>query len=271
MEKIKEFLDEQKKEVARYLCDISADFVGDYKNGNAGGDIDDAFRDYADDAVDIYYSDLFEWAKNNFEYVDRARDELGASGDIIGDLQAGQFLQKFNTLNNDRQDIIKYLTFDLLENTPALALFLGLDRLQELAEVGDFDIWDFDNIFDNLCENFDDLDIPEIETFEKIDKVLETPENIKAIKHNADAYGFSILIEHKPADVAAWVDVWIEDKDISADWNAYIFSLDDSNDLAQKTIQENANLFDYFTSAAIDYLQAAGLIRCDKGGAWVRV
>ena len=161
MEKIREFLEEQKREIMQELCDISADFVGDYKNCNAGGDVDDAFRDYAGNAVDIYYSDLFEWAKYNFEWIDRARDELGASGDIIKDLQAGQFLQHLDNLQNDHADIIKYLTFDLLENTPALALFLGLDRLQDLAVVGDFDIWNFDKIFDNICENFDDLDFSE--------------------------------------------------------------------------------------------------------------
>ena len=50
-----------------------------------------------------------------------------------------------------------------------------------------------------------------------------------------------------------WVDVWKEDGEIMADWNKYIFHLNNSLDLDIKKFQEDVNNFDLATDLAIDY------------------
>jgi hypothetical protein len=50
-----------------------------------------------------------------------------------------------------------------------------------------------------------------------------------------------------------WVDVWKDGNEMMADWNKYIFHLDDSLDLAIKDFQEDTDNFDLATSLAIEY------------------
>jgi hypothetical protein len=50
-----------------------------------------------------------------------------------------------------------------------------------------------------------------------------------------------------------WVDVWKDGNEMMADWNKYIFHLDNSLDLAIKDFQENTDNFDLATSLAVEY------------------
>jgi hypothetical protein len=50
-----------------------------------------------------------------------------------------------------------------------------------------------------------------------------------------------------------WVDVWKDGNEMMADWNKYIFHLDNSLDLAIKDFQEDTDNFDLATSLAIEY------------------
>ena len=50
-----------------------------------------------------------------------------------------------------------------------------------------------------------------------------------------------------------WVDVWKDGGEMMADWNKYIFHLDNSLDLAIKDFQEDTDNFDLATSLAIEY------------------
>jgi len=52
-----------------------------------------------------------------------------------------------------------------------------------------------------------------------------------------------------------WVDVWKEGDDLMADWNKYIFHLNNSIDTEIKNFQENDNNFDIATSLAIEYYE----------------
>ena len=65
---IKKILEDRKTELKRQMSDISCDFCGDY-DIDSDDYICDAITEYADGQVDIYTSDLLEWAKNNYEYV----------------------------------------------------------------------------------------------------------------------------------------------------------------------------------------------------------
>ena len=101
---------------------------------------------------------------------------------------------------------------------------------------------------------------------------------MKAIKHevhedkNYNSKYFSVLIKDK--DIEVWVDVSVEDKDLSIDWNKYIFHLTDEEDVKIKQYQEaytdevgcyNA---DACFSLATSYLEEQKLIYQSNKGNW---
>jgi hypothetical protein len=72
---------------------------------------------------------------------------------------------------------------------------------------------------------------------------------MKAIKKDSTG---SILIDTSKG-FNVWLDVFEEDGELYADWNKYIFHLDNSLDLAIKDFQEDTDNFDLATSLAIEY------------------
>ena len=58
--------------------------------------------------------------------------------------------------------------------------------------------------------------------------------------------------------------------DIDADWNKYIFHLDNKDDVRQKSYQEDNDVWDYASSEATDYLQRNNLIAQTEKG-WVNL
>lgn len=104
---IKEFLEEKKEELESQMNSFSIEFVNDLDfKGN--GWISDDFVEYADQNVDIYYSDLFEWAKGNYSYIEDYVKEFGIDAqnfDFIKLIQGGQYLEKYEELNQDEYEI----------------------------------------------------------------------------------------------------------------------------------------------------------------------
>ena len=74
---------------------------------------------------------------------------------------------------------------------------------------------------------------------------------MKAIK--IDETG-SVLIDTKKG-FNVWVDVWKDENELTADWNKYIFYLDNENDVEIRTFQEDCNNFIEATEVAIDFYQ----------------
>lgn len=109
LEEVEKALDEGKKN------DISVDFCAD-RGASESEYICDAFTEYADSRVDIYTSDLWKWAANNYEYINEARAEFGASREILDDLRAGQFLQNERALYEDFAGIKEDLTRQYINN-----------------------------------------------------------------------------------------------------------------------------------------------------------
>lgn len=72
------------------------------------GYIGDIITEIADNAIDIYITDLFEWAKYSYDYINDAIKEFGAGNDIIQLVQLGQFLQYENDMYENYEDIILY-------------------------------------------------------------------------------------------------------------------------------------------------------------------
>jgi len=89
--------------------------------------------------------------------------------------------------------------------------------------------------------------------------------NLQVIKKDSSN---AVLVSCKELNVELWIDVSIEDNDVIADWNKYIFYLNNSEDVRIKAIQENSWNFELFTSVAIDYLEKNNVILQDDNGKW---
>ena len=109
-------------ELKENMHDISKDFADGSGYFNNFGD---AFSEFADSYVDIYYSDRAKWFANHWELVNEANAELGSTGDVMQDIAQAQFLYYEKQLNGDIENIVLALaTIYLIEN--------GLEELNDL-------------------------------------------------------------------------------------------------------------------------------------------
>lgn len=70
----------------------------------------------------------------------------------------------------------------------------------------------------------------------------------------------SFLVHSDELGRSLWMDVWVEDGEILCDWNKYVFHLDDSNDVEEMRIQRDCDVFDAFSSAAIEYFESCDVV-----------
>lgn len=125
----------------------------------------DVITEIADNNVDIYYYNLFEWVKNNWEWVDDACSEFGMpdchdSNIIIKLIQQGQFMY------NER---------DLYDNLDSTMLNYCLDYIKRALEHETITQSQYDEL-ENKCTNVDNNDT--LEDFEDFCKELfETEED----------------------------------------------------------------------------------------------
>lgn len=144
MEKLK--IEELKKEL--YTGDL-----GDRIRNYSGGYICDIITEIADNNVDIYYSDLFEWAKHNFEIIEEANEEFGAPNDIIKQIQQGEFLAFERELYENLEDNLKYFMYDYIEKDL---------KIKEITEeqnenLLDFDFSDNNEQLENLIDHINEI------------------------------------------------------------------------------------------------------------------
>ncbi len=74
---------------------------------------------------------------------------------------------------------------------------------------------------------------------------------MKAIK--IDKTGSVLIDTNKGFNV--WVDVWKDADGLTADWNKYIFHLNNENDINIKAFQEDCSNFIEATEVAIDFYE----------------
>lgn len=126
---------------------------GDNITNYDSGYIADVFSDIANSNVDIYTSDLFEWGKSNLYSIDEATREFGNPGDILKQLQQGQYYSYEQELYENEQDIIKYFAYSFLDDNN---IKLNDEQLEDL----EFYLESLDNndkledIID-YCKNFE--------------------------------------------------------------------------------------------------------------------
>ena len=145
-------IDDLRKEL--YTGDLGDRFC-DYDNGY----ICDIITEIADNAVDIYTSDLLDWARNNYEYIDEATEELGRPDDFLGEIRQGQFLYNEHDLYDNLEDSLKYFAYTYIERV--------LD-LEEITEEQNENLLDYD--FDDNNDTLENL-------IDHIEEVFETEDN----------------------------------------------------------------------------------------------
>jgi len=79
-------------------------------------------------------SDLFEWGKSNFEYINEATQEFGNPQDIIKQIQQGQYLSFEQDLYNNQNDILKYFAYNYLKDNDIKFNEEQVEQLEEYIE-----------------------------------------------------------------------------------------------------------------------------------------
>lgn len=130
------------------------DCICDYDNGY----ICDIITEIADNHVDMYRSDLLDWARVNYDYIDEANEELGRPDDFFGEIRQGQFLYNEHDLYDNLEDSLKLFAYVYIQNV------LGIEEITEKQneDLLDYDYTDnndeLENIIDHIKEVFETED-----------------------------------------------------------------------------------------------------------------
>lgn len=138
---IKEIKEETKENLRFTYCDNICDYDSGY--------ICDIISEIADNNVDIYYNDLFEWAKNNTSWIEEANEELGTPTDITKQIQQGQYIAYTQELYDNFDDMIQLFIYDYIYNT------LNIEEITE-EQKEELDMLNYDNN-DKLENIIDDI------------------------------------------------------------------------------------------------------------------
>lgn len=121
------------------------------------GYISDIINEIAGNNIDIYTYDLLEWAKENYEYIERGIDEYGVAtdsngrADFIGMIRYGQSLYIDEDLYNNLKDNLMNRIIEYLKEN-------GIDGITEEQDNALCDIYDELVNYDTLEEIFSDVD-----------------------------------------------------------------------------------------------------------------
>lgn len=139
-------IEELRKELN--LGELGEYFV-DYDNGY----ICDIITEIADNHINIYTSDLFDWAKNYFSYIEEANTELGTPTDILQQIQQGQFYYYEQNIYNNLEDIMLNYMYNYIENV------LNIKEITEeqYDDLLDFDFNDNNEMLENLIDHINEV------------------------------------------------------------------------------------------------------------------
>ena len=142
MKKIEELKNEVSKNFESY-----EEYITEYYNHE--NDIDEIIRDIAENNVEIYTSDLMDWVKDNYNYVEDYIKEFGIDSnnfDFIGAVRGGQYLYIKETLYNNKSDMLEYLAYYILqekdieeidEDKATEISMIDFDRIDTIEELED--------------------------------------------------------------------------------------------------------------------------------------
>lgn len=140
-------IDELKKDLC--LGNLGEDFC-DYNNGY----ICDIIMEIADNNIDIYYNDIFEWAKSNIGYIEEALDEFGTpqdsngKADFIRIIQQGQYYANEQDLYENLKDKILFRIYDYLQHDLEIAAITE----EQQAKIEALNVEDNNERLENLLQ-----------------------------------------------------------------------------------------------------------------------
>lgn len=91
--------------------------ISSFCDYNGNNYLDDIINEIADNYVDIYYNDLFDWAKDNFSYINDAISEYGLpdNADIVNQIQMGQYCENTEEIYNSEDDMLSIYIYEILD------------------------------------------------------------------------------------------------------------------------------------------------------------
>ena len=108
---IKQFLEELLYNYPKNLT------IEDLKNlKDEEDDLRDNLSELADSYVEIYNDDLLESAKYIYDYIEDAKDEFGGRGDIIKDIQQGEYYLFYELFDLVLMDLLNVVEEIINEN-----------------------------------------------------------------------------------------------------------------------------------------------------------
>lgn len=111
--KINELIREIKNNHEYDYSKVSIDALCDYSDNTY---ICDAIMEIWDNNIDIYYYDLFEWAKDNFSYIEDANNEYeDIDPDITKQIQGGQYYANNEYCYENITDMLLIYCYDLFQ------------------------------------------------------------------------------------------------------------------------------------------------------------
>lgn len=95
---------------------------------------------------------------------------------------------------------------------------------------------------------------------------------VKIIRE-ADGFGVAVTFPHSQGKRVYWLDCWIDEEygDLCADWNQYIFFLNDSEDVHRRDFQNRTDAWEAAWCEASEALQIYGHVVQDDFGKWYKV
>lgn len=144
MEKLKNYLQEKKEEAAQYLNDDLKD-LADELSGYDNSYICDAITEISDNKIDIDYSDLRKWLKEEGEAIYYCEEAVKNylidwhDFDFYKMIQCGQFAFYEALFYNNLEEIIK-----------VAVIIAMVDNLDNIEDIELLDYEDIDNILVNI-------------------------------------------------------------------------------------------------------------------------
>lgn len=117
------------------------------------GYICDIFSEIANNNIDIYYSDIFDWAKNNTWYIDESMKEYGNCNSIVNQIQMAQGYAYEQELYENEDSILKLFAYNYLEENE-----IKLDEEQLYDLESELESYDTNNRLENIVDIINEID-----------------------------------------------------------------------------------------------------------------
>jgi len=76
---------------------------------------------------------------------------------------------------------------------------------------------------------------------------------------------FSVLLKDKNSTFESWIDISVENYDISIEWNQISYNMNNSKDMIKKKVENDSSVFDLSSSIALQKLEDDNMIYVENG------